>query len=60
MVTMDFNFWNEEPMLLVKKKDGTWRFCVNYRAVNNATVPYKFPIPLVEELFDELNELQCF
>lgn len=48
------------PALLVRKKDGTWRMCVDYRHLNNLTIKSKYPVPIIEELLDELSGSKWF
>ena len=47
-------------VLLVKKKDGTYRFCVDFRQLNAITVKSKYPVLVIEELLDELTHASWF
>lgn len=47
-------------VLLVKKKDGSFRFCVDFRQLNAITAKSKYPVPVIEELLDELQGASWF
>jgi hypothetical protein len=44
------------PVLFVRKKDGTLRMCIDYRALNNITVKDRYPLPRIDELLDRIAE----
>lgn len=48
------------PMIFQKKKDGSLRMCIDYRALNKVMVKNKYPIPLIVDLFDQLGEARWF
>jgi hypothetical protein len=48
------------PVLLVQKKDGSWRFCVDYRKLNSLAIKNRFPMPIIEEILDELFGTKFF
>ncbi|KAJ8758515.1 hypothetical protein K2173_000236 [Erythroxylum novogranatense] len=47
-------------VLFVKKKDGTWRICIDYRRINKVTVKNKYPLPRIDDLFDQLQGATVF
>jgi hypothetical protein len=48
------------PIVLVQKKDGTWRLCIDYRALNKIIVQNRYPIPWIDDLLDQLKGEKYF
>ncbi|KAL8097338.1 hypothetical protein AgCh_030468 [Apium graveolens] len=48
------------PVLFVKKKDGSMRLCINYRELNKLTIKNKYPLPRIDDLFDQLKRAKYF
>ncbi|KAH0681196.1 hypothetical protein KY284_022281 [Solanum tuberosum] len=48
------------PVLFVRKKDGSLRMCIDYRQLNKVTIKNKYPLPRIDDLFDQLQGARCF
>ena len=48
------------PVLFVKKKDGTFRLCIDYHQLNKVTVKNKYSLPWIDDLFDQLKGARVF
>jgi hypothetical protein len=48
------------PIIFVKKKDGSLRLCIDYRDLNRATVKNRYPMPLIDDLFDQMKGASVF
>ncbi|KAK8954813.1 hypothetical protein KSP39_PZI001822 [Platanthera zijinensis] len=48
------------PVLFVKKKDGSMRLCIDYRELNKVTIKNRYPLPRIDDLFDQLRGSSVF
>ena len=60
-----FHIWSSSspygsPIVLVQKKDGTWRVCIDYQALSKITVQNRYPIPRIDDLLDQLKGAKYF
>ena len=58
-ITSSISPW-DEPVLFVKKKDGSLRMCIHYRQLNKVTIKNKYPVPRIDDLFDQLQGASHF
>ncbi|KAD1774776.1 hypothetical protein E3N88_24089 [Mikania micrantha] len=58
-IRLSFSPWGA-PVLFVKKKDGSFRMCIDYRELNKFTIKNRYPLPRIDDLFDQLQGAQYF
>ncbi|GAA0173849.1 hypothetical protein LIER_27373 [Lithospermum erythrorhizon] len=58
-IRLTYSPWGS-PVLFVKKKDGTMRLCIDYRQLNKVTIKNRYPLPRIDDLFDQLRDAEVF
>ena len=48
------------PVIFIRKKDGSWRLCIDYRQLNKATIKNQYPLPRIDDLFDQMKGAMVF
>jgi hypothetical protein len=48
------------PVIFIRKKDGLWRLCIDYRQLNKATIKNYYPLPRIDDLFDQMKGVTVF
>jgi hypothetical protein len=48
------------PVIFIRKKDGSWRLCIDYRKLNKATIKNQYPLPRIDDLFDQMKGATVF
>jgi hypothetical protein len=48
------------PVIFIRKKDGSWRLCIDYRQLNKATIKNQYPLPRIDDLFDQMKGTTVF
>ena len=48
------------PVIFIRKKDGLWRLCIDYRQLNKATIKNRYPLPRIDDLFDQMKGATVF
>jgi hypothetical protein len=48
------------PVIFIRKKDGSWRLCIDYRQLNKETIKNQYPLPRIDNLFDQMKGAMVF
>jgi hypothetical protein len=48
------------PVIFIRKEDGSWRLCIDYRQLNKATIKNQYPLPRIDDLFDQMKGAMVF